>query len=200
MEKKSPCLQSPECIHECVVQQPVKIKKKCNRNPLLPNYRESMVMEVSQRKNYYLGGCAIEDTLEKCLNCKSRAQRAAIASHEPVELSSALVLESDTLDNSTGIATINGRQCLGEWLQLLGLMRQADCFHEEQLYLLCHARYLGARAVGIRHREAELEAPQLGLWLGMLHQSLIVLPILESRTSRGLSRMMMSYMVALVSL
>ena len=34
---------------------------------------------------------------------QSRAQKAAIASHEPVELSRTLVLESDTLDNSTGL-------------------------------------------------------------------------------------------------
>ena len=50
-----------------------------------------------QRIDYNLGGRAIEDTIEKRLNCKSRAQKAAIASHEP------FVLESDTLDNSTGL-------------------------------------------------------------------------------------------------
>ena len=88
---KKSCFQSPECINECVEQQLVKTKKKRNRNPLLPNYRESMVVEVSQSKNYYFGGLAIEDIIEKRLNGKSRAQKAAIASREPVELSSAFV-------------------------------------------------------------------------------------------------------------
>ena len=91
--------------------------------------------------------------------------------------------------------------------QLLGMVRRAAGSHEEQLYMLRQARYPEARAEGIRRREAELEAPLLGLWLGLLHQggfqviiSLIVLPILVLRTSRGLCRNKISFWVATINL